>query len=175
MKKTIIVLICLMTGFAQFSYLHAERRLIYSFDTADHNAEDWIYYADQLIFDEAYLCSDSTSHLRDVLTQGNTYLLKVTHMAVGIEQVDSCFTTFTYVPEGYDPEDPYVDNGTLAFSDQSFGFYNIVNSAFQDPDLFGEDGDYTEEEIEGILSTYDYCFIMAETSYTRIKIEIYEY
>ena len=173
--RKIIVLMCLLTGFAQFSYLHAHRRLIFSFDTVDHNAESWIYYADQLIFDASYLTSDGTPRLRCLLTSGETYLLKVTHMAVGIEQVDSCFTTFTYVPEGYDPEDPYVDNGTLAFSDQSFGFYNIMNPAAYDSDLFGEDSDFTEEEIEGMLSTYNYCFIMAETSYTRIKIEIYEY
>ena len=173
MKKTIIVLICLMTGFAQFSYLHASGRLIYSFDTADHNAESWIYYADQLIFDAAYLCSDGTPPLRELLTPGNTYLLKVTYTLYYNQYSDSCFTTFTYVPEGFDPEDPSVDNGTLAFSDQSFGFYNIMNpEPFDTDELYG---DYTEEELEGMYSISGYCFRVDCTSYTRVIIEIFEY
>ena len=173
--KRLIVLFSFFISLAQFPCLQADRTLLYSFDIVDHNAESWIYYADQLIFNASYLTSDSTEHLKRILTSGETYLLKVTYSIGGFEEVDSCFTTFTYVPEGFDPENPYTDNGTLAFGDQSFGFYNIKCPVSYDPDLFGDDCDFTEGELEGILSTFDYCFIMTCTSYTRVKIEIYQY
>lgn len=97
-------------------------------------------------------------------------------MIAGFEYADSCFTTFSYIPL-LDPEDPnaHLDNGTFSFSDNSFGFYNIVSGIPYDyEELFGG-GEYSEEEIEGILSTYGYYFATDNTSITHIRIEIFYY
>ena len=182
--KSKILLFSLFLGFVQLSYSQADRTRIFYFDSSDHNGENWIYYGDQIIFDEAYLTSEGTPRLfnieqpsNSIIIPGETYLLKITYMIAGFEYADSCFTTFNYIPEILDPEDPnaHLDNGTFSFSDNSFGFYNIVSGIPYDyEELFGG-GDYTEEEIEGILSTYGYYFAMDNISITHIRIEIFHY
>ena len=119
--KSKILLFSLFLGFVQLSYSQADRTRIFYFDSSDHNGENWIYYGDQIIFDEAYLTSEGTPRLfnieqpsNSIIIPGETYLLKITYMIAGFEYADSCFTTFSYIPL-LDPEDPnaHLDNGTF--------------------------------------------------------------
>ena len=81
-----------------------ERQLIYYFDTSDHNEENWIYYNDQILFDETYLLTEGTPSISDTLEIGHTYLFKVTYTIAGLDVIDSCFTTYTCNMNLTDPE-----------------------------------------------------------------------
>ena len=179
MKKFFIIL--LMQLIASSIYADVDRTRIYYFDTSDHNEENWIYYNDQLIFDEAYLSETGTTRLTDSLEIGQTYLFKVTYSQGIFETVDSCFTTYTCNMHLTDPEEIYLrdlygeyDYGTFVMDGMFCGFHNIYEDIPYDEEEF-EFGDYTEEEIHGMTALRGTYFFMDCTTITHVRIEIFKY
>ena len=130
---------------------------------------DIYWFNDEAVVPEGILLNSSFPQL----VPGETYLLKVTYGNSLPYTVDSCFTTFTYIPEGYEAGGVWVypDTGTLAHPCGSYGFYNAKENLDFDPEDYP---DYTEEELEAayVLSRLHFSFSMAGFSY--IKIEIFE-
>jgi len=177
MKKLFILL--LMQLIASGIYADVDRTRIYYFDTSDHNEENWIYYNDQLIFDDTYLLSEGSPSILsvlDTLDLDKTYLFKVSYTIADYEYVDSCFTTYTCNMHLTDPEEIYgeYDYGTFVMDGMFCGFHNIYEDIPYDEEEF-EFGDYTEEEIQGMIALRGTYFFMDCTSVTHVRIEIFVY
>ena len=135
----------------------------------------YIYYNDQYIIplDMSLIRGNHVGGNNNVtLIPGETCVLKVYNSPLGFD-VDSCVTTFNYIPQTYEDDGQwyYKDNGTIADPGGSFGIYNIFEDVPIDP---GELSDLSEEEYAGVCATHGAHFI---TDYIGlyIKIEIYVY
>ena len=133
---------------------------------------DIIWYNDMAIVPEGSL-ENPPFYCFPILVPGETYLLKVTYGNSLPYTVDSCFTTFTYIPEGYEAGGVWVypDTGTLAHPSGFYGFYNAKENLDFDPEDYS---DYTEEELEAEYALSRLHFIFNTTAFNYIKIEIYE-
>ena len=169
----ILFFTCSVSNYAQ---LHLKR--IFSFETDFITGyEQYIEYNDQYILPMDFTVLRYYLELGNhdsTLIPGETCMLKIYYDPIDTECVDSCFTTYNYVPESYEYDGFWIeaDAGSIVVPGGNFGLYNIAEDVPYDVEDYP---DLSDEEYQGIHALHGPCILSDDAFGTYLKVEIYVY